>query len=93
MHKFEQVSAWGGLCKVKIEPTKDEAHGWERTALGQRSPCTLEGKTPLGIAHERPPKLPNPYAQGFDVKRQTFVGPKAHIRVCQGRKESRSYVL
>ena len=28
----------------------------------------------LGMAHERLPKLPNPYAQGFDVKRQTFVG-------------------
>ena len=78
--------------KSEIEPKKDEAQGWERTALRQRSPCGLEGKTPLGIAHEHPPKLPNPYAQGFNVKRQTFVGPKAHIRVGQGRKKSRPYL-
>ena len=37
---------------------------------------------PFGMVHERPLKLPNPYVQGFNVKMQTFVGPKAYIRVC-----------
>ena len=50
------------LMKSEIEPREYEAHGWGHTALRQRSACVLEGKTPLGIAHERTPKLPNPYA-------------------------------
>jgi hypothetical protein len=46
----------------------------------------VEGKTPLGMAHGRPPHLSNPYAQGFTGFEQISVSPKAHVRVCQARK-------
>ena len=41
--------------------------------MRQGSLCVLESKTPLGMAHLRPPEFPKPYAHDFDVKRQTSL--------------------
>ena len=52
-----------------------------RLLIKAEAAVPAQGHGALGMVHERPLKLPNPYLQGFNVKRQTFVGPKAHIRV------------
>ena len=55
-------------------------------AMGQMVPTlaqALEGKTPIGEAHGRPPDLPNLQMQGSTTWEPAFVVPKAHVCVHQ----------
>ena len=49
----------------------------------QPSAHALEGKTPLGIAHRRPPDPADPYTPGSIVSEQALIGPKALVHPCQ----------
>jgi len=53
-------------------------------AMGQMvltSAHALEGKTPIGEAHGRPPDTPNPQRQGSTAWEPMFAIPKARVRV------------
>ena len=53
---------------------------------GQTSAHALEGKTPIGEAHGRPPDLPDPQRQGSIVWEPAVVVSKAHVRAHQAQR-------
>jgi len=60
-----------------------------RRATGQdiqASARALEGKIPLGIAHGRPPDLPDLYTQGSTILEQSPVDPKAAVCIFQAQR-------
>src|SRR5712672_2213741 len=60
-----------------------------RRAPGQESQASahaLEGQTPLGTAHGRPPDPVVSYTRGSTVLEQKFIGPKALVRIHQKRR-------
>jgi hypothetical protein len=60
---------------------------WRATGQdSQASARTLEGMTPLGTAHERPPDPAGLYAQGSTVLEQRPIDPKALVRIIQTRR-------
>ena len=60
-----------------------------RRATGQDSQVSarvLEGRTPLGMAHGRPPDPADPYMQGSTVLERNTVDPKALVHVHQAQR-------
>src|SRR5579863_2215531 len=54
--------------------------------MGQMRPASahaLEGETPIGGAHGRPPDFPDPQMQGSAVWKQESTDPKALVRAHQ----------
>jgi len=54
--------------------------------IGLTSARALEGNTPIGGAHGRPPDLPNSQEHGSIVWELAFVGSKARVRVHKARR-------
>jgi len=72
----------GGL----LESLPGEA---SQRAMGQMvltSAHALEGKTPIGEAHGRPPDTPDPQRQGSTAWEPMFATPKARVRVHEARR-------
>jgi len=74
-----------------------EVGGLLESLLGEASQCSmgqmvltsahaLEGKTPIGEAHGRPPDTPDPQRQGSTAWEPMFAIPKARVRVHEARK-------
>jgi len=81
----EQIQALTG-----VEGLSESLPGKKsQRAMGQRgltSAQALEGKTPIGEAHARPPDLPNPQRHGSIVWEPASVVPKARVRAHQVRR-------
>ena len=54
--------------------------------MGRTSALALEGKTPTGEAHGRPPGLPDPQARSTIASEQGVIGPKACVNAHQARR-------
>jgi len=59
-----------------LESLRGEASRRMMGQMGQTSTRALEGKTPIGEAHGRPPNLPDPQTQGSIVWEPEFDDPK-----------------
>ena len=75
---------------TKVERLLESLRGKNlRRATGQNSQMpvhALEGMTPLGMAHGRPPDPVDSYARGSTVLEQNLVDPKAPVRMHQARR-------